>query len=549
MTLMNHRFSLQVKLLLVTAPWILACMMAGAWALGEIQAEGGVLGTAAGLTGLVLVIVLLGFRYTVLRPLRQLARRLQRRAGASLPENDRKQPADEIVILVDQYERMESVMKVQSELLRRANSHFDEHVSQRVAELEARNQELEAARQAAEEANCLKSEFLANTSHELRTPLNAILGFLDLVKSGLCESREEELEFVRNAYSSSKHLLGLINNILDLDEIESGRLRTELVPVNVLNLFDDLRILTEAQAQQKGLALVFEVAGEKDLVVRADEGRLKQVLLNLIGNAIKFTFQGEVTVRALTRPEKGHAVIMIHDTGIGVAPAKQSRLFHPFVQADGSTTRKFEGTGLGLAISRKLVDLMGGTLSLYSEGEGKGTTLTLTVPLSATDIPLGENLSSPEAVEVAGPTDARALALVVEDDASIRAFLESVLRRQGYRTVGVETADQALATLAVETPILITLDIGLPSNPRAQLRTGWDLLRVIDDWVANHKGNPRPVILIISGHDDEVARHVTEGRFTCDPVFLSKPFTAEQLMDVIPMVSIPASQWSQEAQC
>ena len=402
---------------------------------------------------------------------------------------------------------------------------------------------LDIAGQVVEEANRLKSEFLAITSHELRTPLNAILGSLSMIQNGLCDSREEELEFVRKAFISSQHLLSVIENLLDLEKIQSGKLHAALEPVGIGALFEAVKIRTSGPATQKTLRLMFEIQGGADLKVKGDEARLQQILLNLVGNAIKFTMKGDVRIRAEARPEKGYATVIVEDSGIGVAPTKQAKLFHAFVQADGSTTRKFGGTGLGLSISRQLIELMGGTLTLFSEGEGKGTRLTLTIPLFVQS-PLADGR-----LDASGTPDGpQPLALIVEDDQAIRGFLETVLGGQGYRTLGVETADAALAALAVETPALITLDIGLPSNPHAQLRTGWNLLQVIDEWMTAHVQGPRPAVVIVSGHDGEVCRRLTEDKYLCAPQVLPKPFTVQQLLAVLPatrIASVPSKMQGQ----
>lgn len=422
---------------------------------------------------------------------------------------------------------------------------LEELVRLRTRELEARNRELEEARKAADNANRLKSEFLANTSHELRTPLNAIMGLLRLVQDGLCVDRREEMEFICQAHGSAQKLLTLINDLLDLSNLEAGKFRVDLEPVNIRGLFDSLREQAVPLAEQKGLALTFEIASEQgdvlacadsmpDVVVRADEARLRQVLLNLIGNAIKFTHKGGVVMRALPRPAKGYVAIEVRDTGIGVAPERQAKLFIPFVQADGSATRKFNGTGLGLAVSRKLVELMGGTLRLFSEGDAKGATLTLTVPFHSSDQAGRDHGTRSEAA----PDHQGPLALVVDDDTVVRAVLERMLRLQGYRTMGKETADAALTVLALEAPAVITLDIGLPSNPGAQLKTGWDLLRVIDEWATSHPEAHRPVVVIASGLDGEVARRLEEEPFLCAPRILPKPFTAQQFAAIIPPAAL-----------
>ncbi len=238
---------------------------------------------------------------------------------------------------------------------------------------------LDLARRAAEEASQLKSEFLANTSHELRTPLTGIIGSLSMVMDNLCDTVEEEHEFIQIAYSASEHLLDIINNVLDIAKIEAGRMDVEPQAFNLSALFSDLYSLSRVQAEDKKLRFEMRLPEPEAPLVWADPDKVRQILLNLIGNALKFTEQGEITVRA--EPEEKWMRIMVRDTGIGIPPEKQARLFQPFVQADGSMTRKYGGTGLGLSISRRLAEMMGGSLALYSEGEGRGTILTLRIPL------------------------------------------------------------------------------------------------------------------------------------------------------------------------
>ncbi|MCG9887164.1 MAG: ATP-binding protein [Cyanobacteria bacterium] len=254
-----------------------------------------------------------------------------------------------------------------------------------------KQQELEEARRQAEEVSQLKSEFLANTSHEIRTPLNGVIGFLQLILDGMVDEPEEQEEFIREAHKSAVHLLEILNDILDIARIEANKLEMNLQPVRLKDLLENTEKFTQAQVQAKGL--YFEIPDPEsyeNLVVYGDYQRLLQVMLNLTGNALKFTHDGGVTLSAeiIRQPlvvQKqelpGLVRIRVADTGIGVSLDKQDRLFQVFSQVDGARTRRYGGTGLGLAISRKLVEAMGGEVNFYSLGDGLGSTVTFTVPL------------------------------------------------------------------------------------------------------------------------------------------------------------------------
>ena len=252
-------------------------------------------------------------------------------------------------------------------------------------------QELELARLQAEEASRLKSEFLANTSHELRTPLNGMLGFLKLILEGMADDPEEQQEFIEEAYRSAIHLLNIINDILDIAKIEAGKMELELGPVKLDELFSDVEDFTSTQAEQKNLSLQTQMPDTSDeIIVHGNYQRLLQVMLNLVGNALKFTHEGGVTINADVVRKKvmfqkqefpGIVKVRVADTGIGVSLDKQDKLFQSFSQVDGSRMRQYGGTGLGLTISQKLVEAMGGAVNFYSMGEGLGSTVTFTVPL------------------------------------------------------------------------------------------------------------------------------------------------------------------------
>lgn len=266
--------------------------------------------------------------------------------------------------------KLNATMAVSQELLRSKN----EELNSSLEKLARLNEQLE-------NADKLKSEFLANTSHELRTPLNSTIGFLQLISEGLCESREEELEYVRNALISSQHLLALINDVLDIAKIEAGKMTLLIDDIDMDNIFHEVFSMTHVQAQQKGLQLSFEVRDENDRIARADFHKVKQVLVNLIGNSIKFTDSGFIRVWVESDPERADMLLVcVQDSGIGVSPFMQQSIFKTFTQGDGASTRKYNGTGLGLAISKNLVEMMGGSISLYSEGERKGTMMRFSLP-------------------------------------------------------------------------------------------------------------------------------------------------------------------------
>ncbi|MCL6433695.1 MAG: GAF domain-containing protein [Leptolyngbyaceae cyanobacterium HOT.MB2.61] len=257
--------------------------------------------------------------------------------------------------------------------------------------LKQQHRELEEARSQAEAASRLKSEFLANTSHELRTPLNGMIGFLKLIMDGMADNPEEQNEFIKEAYRSALHLLNIINDVLDIARIEAGRLEIEMLPVKLSELLEDVEDLTRSQILEKKLSFKIEKPPTEDeIILFGNYQRLLQVMLNLVGNAIKFTHEGGITVGVEIIKKKvtvhnqelpGMAKVRVADTGIGVSLDKQDKLFQSFSQVDGSRTRQYGGTGLGLAITQKLVEAMGGVVNFYSMGEGLGSTVTFTVPL------------------------------------------------------------------------------------------------------------------------------------------------------------------------
>jgi signal transduction histidine kinase len=245
-------------------------------------------------------------------------------------------------------------------------------------ELQARNREIEAKSRQLEEASQHKSQFLANMSHELRTPLNAVIGFSEVLAEGMFgEVNDKQAEYLRDILDSGRHLLSLINDILDLSKIEAGRMELELTDFLLADAIDNALTLVRERAGRRGITLGREI-DERVGVIRGDERKVKQVLLNLLSNALKFTPEGgRIDVRAGLNGAT--AEVSVADTGIGIAPELQEAVFEEFRQV-GTTDKKVEGTGLGLSLSRKFVELHGGRIWVRSQ-VGQGSTFTFTLPV------------------------------------------------------------------------------------------------------------------------------------------------------------------------
>ncbi len=384
-------------------------------------------------------------------------------------------------------------------------------------------EQLEIANAQLQELNRLKSEFLANTSHELRTPLNSIIGFLNLIKEGLYENHEEMMKFIDNALMSAKHLLNIINDILDIAKIEAGKLELNIEDVEVSELLYEVWTLSHVQAEQKKLEYKF-IYPDRKVFIRGDRNRLKQVLLNLIGNAIKFTHRGGITVKAEVFEDKGFCQFTVIDTGIGIPKEKQAKLFQKFVQADGTTTRKYGGTGLGLAITKSLVELMGGVVELYSEGEGKGTTVVFTIPLSETTY--DENFEV-EAGKVYG--DSGLLILVVDDDKKFADFLRSFLVKNSFRFVWASNAEDGWNYILNLKPDVLILDYAIPYKASAEVKNGFDLFLKVRE-TPEVRDIP---IIILTGHLQKVKELLNLSFVNFHPNVIEKPVDPAYLLNLL----------------
>ncbi len=354
--------------------------------------------------------------------------------------------------------------------LNRLNDELESRVEEGLQELRQSNEQLRAeaevrrlAEEKAEAANRAKSEFLANMSHEIRTPMNAIVGFIHLLESSPLSAAQRD--YIAKAERAARVLTHLIRDLLDFSKIEAGRLELERAAFSVSALVDETRDLIELSAVNKGLALQIEQAGSDDCWVLGDEARLRQVLVNLLNNAIKFTETGEVKLEVHCEPGSDGVVqlaIAVSDTGIGIRDDQRECLFRPFTQADASITRRFGGTGLGLAICRRLVNQMGSEIELSSRfGDGSRFSFSLVMEVASPD-----ERSRPAA---AGPPSDDAVlglrVLLVEDQPLNQEVAAAILRRAGAKVLVVESGAAALALLGErggDAVDVILMDLQMP---------------------------------------------------------------------------------------
>ena len=312
-------------------------------------------------------------------PIQALRAGAERIGGGDLSQQIRIKTGDELEALADQF-------NVMAGRLKESYAGLEQKVEERTREVEEKSRQLEVASQH-------KSQFLASMSHELRTPLNAIIGLTEMMVTNAARfGTEKAAEPLRRVHRAGSHLLGLINQVLDLSKIEAGKLELSPDWVNLTPLINEVVDTARPLAEQNNNRLV--VKGQENLgSLTVDPMRLRQILLNLLSNACKFTKQGEVTLLARKFVNEGNWIeFAVSDTGIGMTPEQQAKLFEEFTQADSSTARQYGGTGLGLAITRKLARMMGGDVTLTSEA-GKGSTFTVRLPAS-TDVPAGAPISS-----------------------------------------------------------------------------------------------------------------------------------------------------------
>ncbi len=430
--------------------------------------------------------------------------------------------------LIDKQQLEEERERTNAEL-RQHKEELERLVAERTAQLTEANARLvdevrnhDRARARAEQASSAKSEFLATMSHEIRTPMNGVLGMLRLMADGPLNERQRQQ--VRVMRSSSEILLGILNDILDYSRVESGEIEVERSVFDLHELVEDIVVLMQGRARERNLALELAIAEDVPAAVTGDRQKLSQVLLNLLGNGIKFTDRGAVELTLTKGADAGAVCLAVRDTGPGIADTDLAHLFEPFYQAAASRRRGQQtGTGLGLAISKRLVTAMGGRIEVETE-PGTGSRFSVTLPL-----PKGEAaaLTPAEAMPREAAEAGKALRVLIVEDNVVNAMVaEAFIARMGHEPLVAATAEEGLELLEVRSFDLVLMDISLP---------GIDGIEATE----RIRAHPKPAIrslpvVAMSAHvfENEIAQHLQSGM----DAFIGKPIAPDALAETIASV-------------
>jgi len=466
------------------------------------------------------------FQRVISNPISKLAETMQivssQKKYSARAEKDSN---DELGVLIEGFNDMLRQIEMRDDELKQHRDHLEEQVSLRTAEILKANRDLEdmvvelkKAKAETEEALKVKSEFLANVSHEIRTPMNAIIGMGDMMTYTQLDRKQQY--YTNIIRSSARSLLQLINDILDLSKMESGKLRFDMILVSIGDIVEEISDMFLDKIREKEIELILDIDSDVPRQLYADPLRLRQVLVNLVSNAFKFTESGEITIEVRMHTQKGHTVELlftVRDTGIGLEPGKKDNIFDAFSQADGSTTRKYGGTGLGLYICKEIVKMMGGTIWVEST-EGEGSAFYFTAKFKC--------VQDQEEKKTVPPPDLQDLHVLVVDDSLVtQKIIKRMLVSLGFRTGMADTAESAL-TLYEESmnndPFdLILMDIMLP---------GMDGITAAERIMKDERLDPPPIIMISSSYQEENILRIKEIGIE---KFMMKPLKKSALLDTI----------------
>jgi signal transduction histidine kinase/CheY-like chemotaxis protein len=458
----------------------------------------------------------------MVRPIRTIQAGAARIASGHLDERIEVRSGDELGALAEEFNRMAEQLQTNYATLERRVEHRTRDLRESLDRNEALLRQIEDQNREIEAASRHKSAFLANMSHELRTPLNAIIGFSDVLRERMFgELTERQAEYLDDIHASGRHLLALINDILDLAKVEAGRGELELTDVDVRACLEQGVGMVRERALRGAVDL--QLVAPADLgTIRADERRIKQVVLNLLANAVKFTPQlGRVEVVARRREQE--VEIAVHDTGVGIAPDDQQRIFEEFEQAGDPRGR--DGSGLGLALARRFVEVHGGRLTLASE-VGRGSTFVVTLPVAGP--PGAEPSPEPERPQRGAPASRTAdLVVVVEDDERAAELLTIHLREAGYEVAVASGVDEGIALARRLQPTVVTLDVIMAG------RDGWD-------FIAEAKADPAlaAIPIVVVSIVDEPLRGFALGAVD----YLVKPVSGPRLIAAVTRAGVAAGR-------